>query len=172
MHWGRTLISSSVFPKLLFSLVCWELKFAWDFVKTHDVTICILSSEVKYFSLSISTKASKTNICLLMTAVLPVTRNTSKDKSTYSNSPRYGQKVNKKYFLSEFLQILGKFYLQTTTKVLNSHSIYHFMSAWSTIFPDLSHSHIPWRSMPCYLHGTSRSSLEPLRKCPQCPYVP
>lgn len=78
-----------------------------------------------------------------MTAVLPVTRNISKDRSTYCDSPWYAQKANKNNFLSEFLQILEKFYLQKTTKVLSSCSIYHFMSAWSTIFPDLSLSHIP-----------------------------
>jgi len=162
MHWGRTLIFSGVFHKLLFSLVCWERKFICGFFETHDTIIYILSSEVKYFPWSISTKASKTHTCLSMTAVLPVTRNISKDKST-SVLPDIHKRQIKQYFLSEFLQILEKFYLQTNMKVLNSCSISHFTSAWSVIFPDLSHSHIPLWHMPCYLHGTSCSSLVQLR---------
>lgn len=87
----------SVFHKVLFSLACWEIKFAPVVFKTH-VTICILSSEVKYFSWNISAKENETNICLSMTAVLPMTRNISKDKSTYSSPPWHAQKANRKIF--------------------------------------------------------------------------
>lgn len=162
MCWSRYLVFSSVFHKCLSSLAYWEIKFVCIFFKIPIVTLCILSSEVKYFSWSISTKANETNICLSITDVLPVTRNISKDKSTPILFDMHKRQIEKS-FLSEFLQILEKVCLQTTTKALSSRSVYHFISAWSTIFqisPALI-SHL-WHK-PCCLHGTSCSNLEQLR---------
>lgn len=117
-----------------------------------------LSSEINIFHEAILQRQRKKNIFLFMTAVLPVTRNITKNKSTYPNSPWQAQKANKKspaWILTNTGEILSP----------DNYKSFKFIFYASCLYdPSFSKTSSTLTSLwKMCLHGPSCNSLEQLR---------